>query len=101
MSGEGANAGPCALDTLEQDQLLMRLRKLWGRYRQTLRVAGHDRSKEDVAIAFPVYVTESATQVPHEVEASFLTYFQAIIAVCICMKKSFSGPLSPCGRGLG
>ena len=49
-----------------------------GRYRQALRAAGHDRSKEDVAIAFPVYVAESATQVRHEVQASFLNYFQAI-----------------------
>lgn len=49
-----------------------------GRYRQVFRTAGHDSSKEDVAIAFPVYVAENASQVRHEVEASFLNYFQAI-----------------------
>ncbi|MGE0824872.1 MAG: LLM class flavin-dependent oxidoreductase [Candidatus Binatia bacterium] len=48
------------------------------RYRQTLRSAGHDHSKEDVAIAFPVYVADHAAQVRSEVEASFLNYFQAI-----------------------
>jgi alkanesulfonate monooxygenase SsuD/methylene tetrahydromethanopterin reductase-like flavin-dependent oxidoreductase (luciferase family) len=48
------------------------------RYRQTFRAAGHDRSKEDVAIAFPVYVADDATQVRREVESSFLNYFQAI-----------------------
>lgn len=48
------------------------------RYRQVFRTAGHDRSREDVAIAFPVYVADSAAQVRHEVEASFLNYFQAI-----------------------
>ena len=49
-----------------------------GRYRQVFRTAGHDRSKEDVAIAFPVHVADSAAQVRREVEASFLNYFQAI-----------------------
>jgi alkanesulfonate monooxygenase SsuD/methylene tetrahydromethanopterin reductase-like flavin-dependent oxidoreductase (luciferase family) len=49
-----------------------------GRYRQASRAAGHDRSKEDVAIAFPVYVANDAVQVRREVEASFLNYFQAI-----------------------
>lgn len=49
-----------------------------GRYRQSFRAAGHDRRKEDVAIAFPVYVANNATQVRHDVEASFMNYFQAI-----------------------
>jgi natural product biosynthesis luciferase-like monooxygenase protein len=49
-----------------------------GRYRQTFRAAGHDRSKEDVAIAFPVYVADDAAWVRRDVEASFLNYFQAI-----------------------
>jgi alkanesulfonate monooxygenase SsuD/methylene tetrahydromethanopterin reductase-like flavin-dependent oxidoreductase (luciferase family) len=48
------------------------------RYRQVFRTAGHDRNREDVAIAFPVYVADSAAQVRREVEASFLNYFQAI-----------------------
>ena len=49
-----------------------------GRYRQSFRAAGHDRRKENVAIAFPVYVANDAAQVRHEVEASFMNYFQAI-----------------------
>jgi natural product biosynthesis luciferase-like monooxygenase protein len=49
-----------------------------GRYRQAFRATGHDQSKEDVAIAFPVYVANDAAHVRHEVEASFLNYFQAI-----------------------
>jgi alkanesulfonate monooxygenase SsuD/methylene tetrahydromethanopterin reductase-like flavin-dependent oxidoreductase (luciferase family) len=49
-----------------------------GCYRQAFCSAGHDRSKEDVAIAFPVYIANDAVQVRHEVEASFLNYFQAI-----------------------
>jgi natural product biosynthesis luciferase-like monooxygenase protein len=48
------------------------------RYRQTFRAAGHDRRNEDVAIAFPVYVADDMAQVRHDVEASFLNYFQAI-----------------------
>jgi len=48
------------------------------RYRQVFRTAGHDRNREDVAIAFPVYVADNVAQVRHEVEASFLNYFQAI-----------------------
>lgn len=48
------------------------------RYRQAFRAAGHERGKEDVAIAFPVYVADDAAQVRREVEASFLNYFQAI-----------------------
>jgi alkanesulfonate monooxygenase SsuD/methylene tetrahydromethanopterin reductase-like flavin-dependent oxidoreductase (luciferase family) len=48
------------------------------RYRKTFRAAGHDRRNEDVAIAFPVYVAEDVAQVRHDVEASFLNYFQAI-----------------------
>jgi natural product biosynthesis luciferase-like monooxygenase protein len=48
------------------------------RYRQTFRAAGHDQSKEDVAVAFPVYVADDDAQVRREVEASFLNYFQAI-----------------------
>src|SRR5215510_2737772 len=39
---------------------------------------GHPRSAEDVAIAFPVYVADSAAQVRQEVETSFLNYFRAI-----------------------
>ena len=49
-----------------------------GRYRQAFRAAGHDQSKEDVAIAFPVYVADDTAEVRHKVEASFLNYFQAI-----------------------
>ncbi len=48
------------------------------RYRRTFRAAGHDRSKEDVAVAFPVYVADDDAQVRRDVEASFLNYFQAI-----------------------
>jgi natural product biosynthesis luciferase-like monooxygenase protein len=48
------------------------------RYRKTFHAAGHDRRNEDVAIAFPVYVAEDVAQVRHDVEASFLNYFQAI-----------------------
>ncbi|MBI3756667.1 MAG: LLM class flavin-dependent oxidoreductase [Deltaproteobacteria bacterium] len=48
------------------------------RYRQAFHAAGHDRSKENVAVAFPVYVADDAAQVRREVEASFLNYFQAI-----------------------
>ena len=47
-------------------------------YRQALYTAGHPKSREDVAIAFPVYVADSVAQVRHEVEASFLNYFRAI-----------------------
>jgi natural product biosynthesis luciferase-like monooxygenase protein len=47
-------------------------------YRQAFRTAGNQGNREDVAIAFPIYVADSATQVRHEVEASFLNYFQAI-----------------------
>jgi natural product biosynthesis luciferase-like monooxygenase protein len=47
-------------------------------YRRTLRTAGHPKNREDVAIAFPVYVADSVAQVRHEVEASFLNYFRAI-----------------------
>ena len=49
-----------------------------GRYRKAFRAAGHHRSKEDVAIAFPVYVADDIAHVRREVEASFLNYFQAI-----------------------
>lgn len=48
------------------------------RYRHAFRAAGHARSKEDVAIAFPVYVANDTAQVRHQVEASFMNYFQAI-----------------------
>ena len=48
------------------------------RYRQMFRAAGHDHSKENVAIAFPVYVADDAVQVRRDVETSFLNYFQAI-----------------------
>jgi alkanesulfonate monooxygenase SsuD/methylene tetrahydromethanopterin reductase-like flavin-dependent oxidoreductase (luciferase family) len=48
------------------------------RYRDSFRAAGHERSKEDVAIAFPVYVANDVADVRREVEASFLNYFQAI-----------------------
>jgi alkanesulfonate monooxygenase SsuD/methylene tetrahydromethanopterin reductase-like flavin-dependent oxidoreductase (luciferase family) len=47
-------------------------------YRQTLHTAGHPKNREDVAIAFPVYVADSVAQVRNEVEASFLNYFRAI-----------------------
>jgi alkanesulfonate monooxygenase SsuD/methylene tetrahydromethanopterin reductase-like flavin-dependent oxidoreductase (luciferase family) len=47
-------------------------------YRQALRAVGHPKNREDVAIAFPVYVADGAAQVRHEVEASFLNYFRAI-----------------------
>src|SRR5690242_2488912 len=47
-------------------------------YRRALSTAGHSKSKEDVAIAFPVYVADSIPHVRHEVEASFLNYFRAI-----------------------
>ena len=47
-------------------------------YRRAFRTAGHQGNREDVAIAFPVYVADSAAQVRHEVEASFLNYFRAI-----------------------
>jgi natural product biosynthesis luciferase-like monooxygenase protein len=47
-------------------------------YRRAFHTAGHARTKEDVAIAFPVYVADSAAQVRHEVEDSFLNYFRAI-----------------------
>jgi len=47
-------------------------------YRQALHTAGHPKHREDVAIAFPVYVADSIAQVRHEVEASFLNYFRAI-----------------------
>jgi alkanesulfonate monooxygenase SsuD/methylene tetrahydromethanopterin reductase-like flavin-dependent oxidoreductase (luciferase family) len=47
-------------------------------YRRSLRMAGHPKNSEDVAIAFPVYVADSIAEVRHEVEASFLNYFQAI-----------------------
>jgi natural product biosynthesis luciferase-like monooxygenase protein len=48
------------------------------RYRHTFRAAGHDPRKQDVAIAFPVYVADDAAQVRRDVAASFLNYFQAI-----------------------
>jgi len=48
-------------------------------YRRALGSAGHPKSREDVAIAFPVYVADNAAQVRHEVESSFLNYFRAII----------------------
>jgi natural product biosynthesis luciferase-like monooxygenase protein len=48
------------------------------RYREAFRTAGHDGSRADVAIAFPVYVADNVAQVRHEVEASFLHYFRAI-----------------------
>jgi alkanesulfonate monooxygenase SsuD/methylene tetrahydromethanopterin reductase-like flavin-dependent oxidoreductase (luciferase family) len=47
-------------------------------YRRALRTAGHPKNSEDVAIAFPVYIADSAAQVRHEVEGSFLNYFPAI-----------------------
>jgi alkanesulfonate monooxygenase SsuD/methylene tetrahydromethanopterin reductase-like flavin-dependent oxidoreductase (luciferase family) len=47
-------------------------------YRRALRAAGQPTNREDVAIAFPVYVADSVAQVRHEVEASFLNYFLAI-----------------------
>lgn len=48
------------------------------RYRRAFQTAPHPESKADVAIAFPVYVADNVAQVRHEVEASFLNYFQAI-----------------------
>ena len=48
------------------------------RYRQTFRAADHNQRNEDVAIAFPVYVADDVAQVRHDVETSFLNYFQAI-----------------------
>ena len=48
------------------------------RYRQQFRAAGHAQNKEDVAIAFPVYVADDVAQVRREVETSFLNYFHAI-----------------------
>jgi alkanesulfonate monooxygenase SsuD/methylene tetrahydromethanopterin reductase-like flavin-dependent oxidoreductase (luciferase family) len=47
-------------------------------YRRTLRMGGHPKNREDVAIAFPVYVADTVAQVRDEVEASFLNYFRAI-----------------------
>ena len=48
------------------------------RYRRAFHASGHDQNKEDVAIAFPVYVAKDGAQVRREVEASFMNYFQAI-----------------------
>jgi len=48
------------------------------RYRNAFQAAPQSESKEDVAVAFPVYVADGAAQVRQEVESSFLNYFQAI-----------------------
>src|SRR5919109_1390487 len=47
-------------------------------YRRAFRAAGHTSKREDVAAAFPVYVADSAAQVRHEVEASFMYYFRTV-----------------------
>ena len=49
-----------------------------GRYQTAFDEAGHDPNKQDVAIAFPVFVADSLEQVRHHVEPSFLNYFRAI-----------------------
>ena len=49
-----------------------------GRYRQAFRAAAHQGKKEDVAVAFPVYIADSVGQIRQEVESSFLNYFRAI-----------------------
>jgi alkanesulfonate monooxygenase SsuD/methylene tetrahydromethanopterin reductase-like flavin-dependent oxidoreductase (luciferase family) len=47
-------------------------------YRRAFRAAGHTKQQEDVAAAFPVYVSDSAAHVRHEVEASFMYYFRTV-----------------------
>jgi alkanesulfonate monooxygenase SsuD/methylene tetrahydromethanopterin reductase-like flavin-dependent oxidoreductase (luciferase family) len=47
-------------------------------YRRAFRAAAPPGKREDVAIAFPVYVADSAAQVRQEVESSFMNYFRAI-----------------------
>ena len=49
-----------------------------GRYQTAFEEAGHDPGKQDVAIAFPVFVADSLEQVRRHVEPSFLNYFRAI-----------------------
>ncbi|MGE0821010.1 MAG: LLM class flavin-dependent oxidoreductase [Candidatus Binatia bacterium] len=47
-------------------------------YRQAFRAAGHRDKKEDVAILFPLYVSEEGAQVRQEVEESFMHYFHTV-----------------------
>ncbi|MBI3801217.1 MAG: LLM class flavin-dependent oxidoreductase, partial [Deltaproteobacteria bacterium] len=47
-------------------------------YRQALRTAGYQEKKEDIAVAFPLYVADSEAQVRREVETSFMHYYDTI-----------------------
>jgi alkanesulfonate monooxygenase SsuD/methylene tetrahydromethanopterin reductase-like flavin-dependent oxidoreductase (luciferase family) len=47
-------------------------------YRRAFRAAGHPGNKEDIAVAFPLYVADSEVQVRREVETSFMHYYDTI-----------------------
>lgn len=49
-----------------------------GIYRRAFRAAGHKEKKEDVAVAFPLYVGDSEAQVRRDVEPSLMNYYQSI-----------------------
>jgi natural product biosynthesis luciferase-like monooxygenase protein len=49
-------------------------------YRRAFRAAGHTGKQEDIVAGFPIYVADSAEQVRHEVEASFMYYFRTLSA---------------------
>jgi len=47
-------------------------------YRRTFQTARHHGKSEDVAVLFPTYVADSATQIRQEVETSFMHYFRTV-----------------------